>query len=133
MLITTPRIHLRGLDRNGVVVDGTKPGSPQCSSAPARPGLRPAGPTADRSAATASRSSRPDGVTVENLTVCNFLDGAGGGGNQIWFNGGDGSGQVGMGPFRGDLPLRDLDATTAAPTPPPAPTGSSPPTPAARA
>ena len=33
VLITTPDIHLRGLDRNGVVVDGTKPGSPNCSPA----------------------------------------------------------------------------------------------------
>src|SRR5919201_5248595 len=34
VLITTPDIHLRGMDRNGVVVDGTKPGAPPCSSQP---------------------------------------------------------------------------------------------------
>src|ERR1700674_5288439 len=30
--VTTPNLHLRGMDRNKVVVDGTKPGAPQCSS-----------------------------------------------------------------------------------------------------
>ena len=33
--VTTPGLHIRGMDRNGVVVDGTRPGAPQCSSAPA--------------------------------------------------------------------------------------------------
>src|SRR5438270_7543993 len=32
LAITKPGIHLRGMDRNGVVVDGTKPSSPTCSS-----------------------------------------------------------------------------------------------------
>src|SRR5438552_8750510 len=32
VLITTPNIHLRGMDRNAVVVDGTKPGTPRCSA-----------------------------------------------------------------------------------------------------
>ena len=54
VLITTPNIHLRGLDRNGVVVDGTKPGSPRCSSASRA--IRTSGPAAW--AATGSRSSR---------------------------------------------------------------------------
>src|SRR3984893_11937670 len=35
VLVTTPGIHIRGMDRNGVVLDGTKPGAPPCSSAPA--------------------------------------------------------------------------------------------------
>ena len=42
-----------------------------------------------------------DGVTIENLTACNFLDGNGSGGNQIWWNGGDGSGVIGMGSYHG--------------------------------
>ena len=42
--ITTPDLHLRGMDRNTVVVDGTKPGSSQCSSRDAgRPGPRAPG------------------------------------------------------------------------------------------
>src|SRR5206468_3272330 len=38
-----------------------------------------------------------DGVSIDNLTACNFL----GQGNQIWWNGGDGSGKTGMGPYYG--------------------------------
>ncbi|HEX7265898.1 MAG TPA: hypothetical protein VF256_00565 [Streptosporangiaceae bacterium] len=98
VLITTPNIHLRGLDRNGVVVDGTKPGSPKCSSAAGNQDFGPNG--LGRNGVEVFKA---DGVTVENITACNFLDGSGGGGNQIWFNGGDGSGQVGMGPFGGDF------------------------------
>ena len=32
MLITTSGVYLRGMNRSRVVIDGTKPGSPQCSS-----------------------------------------------------------------------------------------------------
>src|ERR1700722_13695676 len=35
VLITTPHIHIRGMNRNTVMIDGTKPGSPECSSAEA--------------------------------------------------------------------------------------------------
>src|SRR5437764_13622188 len=38
VLITTPNIHLRGMDRSAVVVDGTKPGAPKCSSQAANQG-----------------------------------------------------------------------------------------------
>ncbi len=107
VLVTTPGVHLRGMDRNAVVVDGTKPGAPKCSSAPNDQDLGPR----DAAAAPVGRNgvfvSKADGVSIENLTACNFLDGRGGG-NQIWFNGGDGSGSVGMGSFRGDY----LTATT---------------------
>jgi hypothetical protein len=51
---------------------------------------------------------KADGVTVENLTACNFLRTPVDGGNEIWFNGGDGSGQIGMGSFAG----RWLSATS---------------------
>ena len=35
VLITRPNVHLRGMDRNTVVVDGTRPGTPaRCSSRP---------------------------------------------------------------------------------------------------
>ena len=37
------------------------------------------------------------GVTIQNLTVCNFLSGQDGSGNQIWWNGGEGTGQIHMG------------------------------------
>src|ERR1700738_1271768 len=32
VVISTPRVYLRGMNRNTVVVDGTKPGTPKCSS-----------------------------------------------------------------------------------------------------
>ena len=48
--------------------------------------------------------TRRDGVSIDNLTACNFL----GEGNQIWWNGGDGSGHIGMGAWYGNY----LSATT---------------------
>ena len=96
VLITTPRLHLRGMERNTVVIDGTKPGTPVCSGKKADQRIGPDG----RNGVVAFLV---DGVSIENLTACNYLTGTGGGeGNQIWFNGGDGSGHVGMGPFSAD-------------------------------
>jgi hypothetical protein len=94
--ITTPGIHLRGMDRNGVVIDGTAAvQQPACSSAPGVQVLAAGG-------RNGIEVWKTDGVTIENLTVCNFLGDANGeGGNEIWWNGGDGSGQIGMGSFRG--------------------------------
>ena len=63
VLIRTPGIHLRGLDRNSVIVDWTRPGAPTpCSSDPAfqmtgRDGIE---------------VYKASGTYVENLTVCNF-------------------------------------------------------------
>src|SRR5438105_8943699 len=39
VLITTPNIHLRGMNRSTVVVDGTRPGAAQCSSQPTAQGI----------------------------------------------------------------------------------------------
>jgi hypothetical protein len=95
VLVTTPDLHLRGMDRNRVIVDGTLPGAPACSSAPALQDFGSSG----RNGIVVLKTS---GVSVENLTVCNFLSDDGGeNGNQIWFNGGDGSGTIGMGAFVG--------------------------------
>lgn len=96
VLITTPGLHLRGMDRNRVVVDGTQSGSPACSPR-----------KADQRFTSTGRDGIMDlkvnGVTIENLTVCNYLtSSAGKEGNQIWFNGGDGSGRIGMGNYGGD-------------------------------
>ena len=93
--ITTPGLHVRGMDRNAVVVDGTKPGAPSAARAPRDqdPGpLAADGKPAGRNGVEVWKAS---GDSIENLTVCNFLTGALGGGNQIWWNGGDGSGVVG--------------------------------------
>jgi hypothetical protein len=95
VLVTTTGLHLRGLDRNGVIVDGTAPGSPPCGSV-----------AVDQVATAAGRNGievlKTSGVSIENLTTCNFLGNpTGGNGNQIWWNGGDGSGTIGLGSFRG--------------------------------
>jgi Right handed beta helix region len=96
VLVTTPGIHIRGMDRNHVIVDGTLPGSATCSSAPDRQNFGPNG-----SGRNGVEVLKVDGVSVENLTACNFVSSdAGSNGNQIWFNGGDGSGRIGMGSFR---------------------------------
>ena len=83
--ITTPGIHLRGLDRNRVIVDGTRPGaSKACTDDAAFQG------TPGRNGIEVYKAA---GVYVENLTVCNYLATTDGhGGNQVWWNFGDGSG-----------------------------------------
>jgi hypothetical protein len=97
VLVTTPNLHLRGMDRNRVIVDGTLPGASTCSSDPALQDFGPSG-----SGRNGIEVLKTDGVSVENLTVCNFLtDYLGDNGNQIWFNGGDGSGTIGLGAFQG--------------------------------
>lgn len=100
VLIQKPRLHLRGMNRNGVTIDGTKPGSSRCSRKPAAQdfGVSRNGSRVGRNGVVAYKAS---GVSVENLTVCNFLAGGGENGNEIWWNGGDGSGLIGMGAFRG--------------------------------
>jgi hypothetical protein len=108
VLIAKPRIHLRGMNRNRVVVDGTKPGRGSCSRR-----------KADQDYGTRGSDGQPQGrngiliwkvnhVSVENLTTCNFLGSEVGNGEQIWWNGGDGSGRVGLHGFHGAY----LNATT---------------------
>jgi hypothetical protein len=92
VLITTPNVHLRGMNRNTVVVDGTNKGAPQCSSQPTDQG------PLNRNGVEVFKTN---GTSIENLTVCNFLNGTGEG-EQIWFNGGDGSGQIGLNGFQGN-------------------------------
>ena len=96
VLITTAGLHLRGMNRNTVIIDGTKPGSPACSNK-----------KADQIFTTDGRDGvqvlKVDGTYVENLTACNYLTGNHGGeGNEIWWNGGDSSGKIGMGTFWGN-------------------------------
>jgi hypothetical protein len=96
VLIRRPRIHLRGMNRNRVVVDGTKPGAGECSS-------RRSDQQVTRKGRNGIVVLKADGVYIENLTVCNYLtklipDE----GNQIWWNGGDGTGKIGMRSWWGD-------------------------------
>jgi hypothetical protein len=106
VFIDKPDLHLLGLSRGGVVVDGTKSGPP-CSASPADQDHGPAGPSGPwgRNGIEVYQAS---GVTIQNLTVCNFLSGQPGSGNQIWWNGGYRTGQVHMRSYHGSY----LSATT---------------------
>ncbi len=88
--ITTNNLHLRGMSRTGVIVDGTKSG-PACSSK-AKDQVFNRGDEGNGIVV-----DKANGVYIENLTACNFL----GEGNQIWWNGGDGSGKIGMSSWYG--------------------------------
>jgi hypothetical protein len=94
--IATPGIHIRGLDRNKVIIDGSDGTARHpCPSVPmaqdTRGGL-------GRDGIVVWKAS---GVTIQNLTVCDYLAGSEGHGNQIWWNGGDGSGTIGLGSYLG--------------------------------
>ena len=102
VVISTPDLHLRGMDRNAVVVDGTKPGSPQCSTNQADQDLGPAGSDGSPLGRNGILVWKADNTWVENLTACNFLGGSGAAGNEIWWNGGDGSGKIGLQGFWGN-------------------------------
>ncbi len=97
VLITRPGVHLRGMSRNDVVIDGTRAGFAPCSADPAAQDFGPGG-----DGRNGIEVLKVDGVSIENLTACNFLGGASGSnGNQIFWNGGDGGGQIGMGSYHG--------------------------------
>lgn len=74
IVVKTPRLHLRGLDRNTVIVDGR------------------------HMAANGIEVLKADGVWIENLTVRNFDRTSRDGelGNAIFWNGGDESGTIGL-------------------------------------
>jgi hypothetical protein len=102
VLITTPGLHLRGMDRNAVIVDGTRPGAAPCSSSPADQNLGPLDESGQAGGRDGIVVSKASGVYVENLTACNFLATVGEHGNEIWWNGGDGSGVIGMHTYWGN-------------------------------
>jgi hypothetical protein len=89
-------ITLRGMNRDTVVVDGTKPGAAQCSSNAADQDYGRTGAGGKAVGRNGILIWKADNVSVENLTVCNFMAGTGASGNQIWWNGGDGSGKIGL-------------------------------------
>ena len=91
MVVTTSDLHIRGMDRNTVVVDGTKAGSPSCASTKK---------DQDFGANSAGRNGivvyKANDVWVQNLTVCNFLSGHGSSGNEVWWNGVPTTGPIGL-------------------------------------
>jgi hypothetical protein len=97
VLIQTPHIYIRGMSRNGVVVDGTRPGSRTCSSRKSAQNFGPKLGGAP-SGLNGIEVWKAANVWVENLTACNFLGGSGGDGhtgNEIWWNGGADSKKIG--------------------------------------
>jgi hypothetical protein len=96
--IQTPDLHIRGLDRSRVIIDGSN-GTAQhpCPSAPA---LQDTNGGRGRDGIVVYKAS---GVTIDNLTVCDYLSGTGGHGNEIWWNGGDGTGTIGEGSYSGSF------------------------------
>jgi len=94
VLITKAGLYIRGMNRNAVIVDGTKPGSAPCSKKASAQNMGPAakgGPLG----LNGIMIWKANNVWVQNLTACNFLGGTGDSGNEIWWNGGDGSGRIG--------------------------------------
>ena len=76
--IQTPDIHLRGLDRNGVIIDGSNgSASHPC---PASATLQDTNGGACRDGIVVYKAS---GVTLQNLTVCDYPACTGGHGNEI--------------------------------------------------
>ena len=70
-------IHIRGMDRNSVIVDGQHKTTPEGSN-----GIQ---------------VLKANNVSIENLTVRNFdrATANGSNGNEVWWNGGDGTGVIG--------------------------------------
>ncbi|MGH2870883.1 MAG: hypothetical protein ACRDL5_00265 [Solirubrobacteraceae bacterium] len=111
VLITKRDLHIRGMNRRTVIVDGTRPGSAACSSKGSAQnfGLRGGSGGAYSSGSGSKAPSGVNGlmvykaanVSIENLTACNFLGGSRDAGNEIWWNGGDNSGKVGGHGFDG--------------------------------
>jgi hypothetical protein len=106
VLITKAHLRLRGMNRNTVVVDGTRSG-PTCSRATGDQNFGPSGSNGPMGSNGIMVWKAGD-VWVQNLTACNFLGGAGTAGNEVWWNGGDGSGQIGGWNFLGSY----LNATS---------------------
>jgi hypothetical protein len=116
VLVETDGIHLRGMNRNTVIVDGTKrTAAAPCSSDKKDQTLGPVedGHHVGRNGIEIWKASC---VSVQNLTVCNFLTTpSGDAGNEIWWNGGDGSGKIGMHAYLGsNLTASSSTATASA-------------------
>src|SRR5262249_2691637 len=101
--IQKPNLHIPGLDRNTVIIAGSN----RTPTAPCPPPAAPRPPAAAPRATSGGGGRdgivvwKASGVTIQNLTVCDYLAGTGGHGNEIWWNGGDGSAKIGMGTYRG--------------------------------
>jgi hypothetical protein len=110
LLITTPDLTIRGMNRNTVIVDGTTKGK-ACNDVSADQNLGPRTTGATHAGLNGIMVWKADNVNIENLTACNFLGGSGGDGgtgNEIWWNGGANSGKIGGWEYLGEY----LNATS---------------------
>jgi hypothetical protein len=100
ILVTTPHLHIRGMNRNTVMIDGTKPGTPECASEAsaqnfgAKEGERWQGNNG-------VVVYKAPGVVLQNFSTCNFL-GSNHGGDSVWFDGGGSSGKQEIGSWWGE-------------------------------
>jgi hypothetical protein len=94
VLVTVSNLHIRGMNRNTVIVDGTKKGAPACSSEASDQEFGPnlQGKPSGRNGIVVYKAND---VWIENLTVCNFLAYQGQG-NEIWWDGGAGTAKIGL-------------------------------------
>jgi hypothetical protein len=83
VLVETPGLKIRGMDRNSVILDGLNEPGPE-----GRNGID---------------VFKTNNVSIENLTARNFDRASqdGGNGNEIWWNGGDGTGKIGAEGWKG--------------------------------
>jgi hypothetical protein len=90
IVIRTPDLHIRGMNRNEVMIDGTKPGYPECSSEEAAQNFgEPEGDGYRGNNGIVVYEA--EGVWLQNFSACNFL-GSNQGGDEIWFDGDQSSG-----------------------------------------
>ncbi len=85
LLIQTPGLWIRGMNRNKVWIDGTKSG-PRCSSALADQVFGPPDSAGKPSGRNGILVYKTPNVIIENLSACNFLNGDMGAGNEIWWD-----------------------------------------------
>jgi hypothetical protein len=90
------------MDRSTEIVDGTMPGSPACTADPADQNFGSTGSNGQSIGRNGILVWKADGVSIQNLTACNFLAGTGDSGNEIWWNGGASSGKIGLRGYTGD-------------------------------
>lgn len=96
IVITTPDLHIRGMNRNEVMIDGTKPGYPECSPEEAAQYRGTPEEGGGYSGNNGIVVYKAEGVWLQNFSACNFVTGNKGGGDQIWFDGGQSTGKQEM-------------------------------------
>jgi hypothetical protein len=101
VFISKSGITLRGMNRNSVIVDGTVHGATPCDSDPTAQDYGALGKNGQPVGRNGIVVWKASDVSIENLTVCNFLAGTGDSGNEIWWNGGDNSGKIGLAGYWG--------------------------------